>query len=567
MDVFKLEEATCAVLPASVTSSTSSPPNDSIGFEASSDFIFYDSSIKKEYCEESKQSCLYSPSAPLPSDSGFSNKTGDYNLPPYPGSDSQQPTSLLTPVNRNGGLAHSNSSPPTIPSPPLVTSNGLPGSGSQSSTPVTLIYETKRELPESSSSPTHKYKPHNGRSKSSANAASEQNNNFTAADSNSGNSPAKSFVPCKVCGDKASGYHYGVTSCEGCKGFFRRSIQKQIEYRCLRDGKCLVIRLNRNRCQYCRFKKCLAVGMSRDSVRYGRVPKRSRERSEDTRVSQSESDQISSREVENKQLAMYDIILTISQAHHANCAYTEEKTRGLTRKPAIFSLDEFQTSPADGSPTSVTADSLEQQKIVMWQHFAVLVTPTIQRVVEFAKRIPGFLELTQDDQLILIKLGFFEIWLLHISRMINTIDNTLTFSDGSYITRQQMELMFDHEFVASLFNTMVSLNSLQINDTEIGIFSGVVLLQSDRPGIYDTKAIDHSQEKLIEALKLQISRNHQNEPHTFPSLMMKLPELKQLGVKHAEHLQWFRGNWTRIKLPPLFAEIFDIPKSEEEIVQ
>lgn len=50
-----------------------------------------------------------------------------------------------------------------------------------------------------------------------------------------------------------------------------------LSLRCLRDGKCLVIRLNRNRCQYCRFKKCLAVGMSRDSVRYGRVPKRSRE--------------------------------------------------------------------------------------------------------------------------------------------------------------------------------------------------------------------------------------------------------------------------------------------------
>lgn len=48
------------------------------------------------------------------------------------------------------------------------------------------------------------------------------------------------------------------------QGFFRRSIQKQIEYRCLRDGKCHVIRLNRNRCQFCRFKKCLAVGMSRD---------------------------------------------------------------------------------------------------------------------------------------------------------------------------------------------------------------------------------------------------------------------------------------------------------------
>jgi nuclear receptor subfamily 1 group D protein 3 len=168
--------------------------------------------------------------------------------------------------------------------------------------------------------------------------------------------------------------------------------------------------------------------------------------------------------------------------------------RGVVKKPAsIISLlsdvkhnssDNYSSSDSDhgstsdigSSPSSI--ETLENNKILLWQQLSILMTPSIQRVVEFAKRIPGFLDLTQDDQLILIKIGFFEIWLVHISRMINTCDNTLTFSDGSFITRHQLQVMFDYDFINGIFNFMVSFNSFNLNDSEIALFSAAVLLQS-----------------------------------------------------------------------------------------
>ncbi|XP_040168371.1 nuclear hormone receptor HR78 [Anopheles arabiensis] len=77
---------------------------------------------------------------------------------------------------------------------------------------------------------------------------------------------------CLVCGDRASGRHYGAISCEGCKGFFKRSIRKQLGYQCRGSMNCEVTKHHRNRCQYCRLQKCLACGMRSDSVQHERKP-------------------------------------------------------------------------------------------------------------------------------------------------------------------------------------------------------------------------------------------------------------------------------------------------------
>ncbi|KAM6967561.1 retinoic acid receptor beta-like, partial [Aplochiton taeniatus] len=89
--------------------------------------------------------------------------------------------------------------------------------------------------------------------------------------------PPRTYKPCFVCQDKSSGYHYGVSACEGCKGFFRRSVQKNMVYTCHRDKNCIINKITRNRCQYCRLQKCFAAGMSKESVRNDRSKKKKKD--------------------------------------------------------------------------------------------------------------------------------------------------------------------------------------------------------------------------------------------------------------------------------------------------
>ncbi|KAL3096233.1 hypothetical protein niasHT_021947 [Heterodera trifolii] len=91
---------------------------------------------------------------------------------------------------------------------------------------------------------------------------------FQTANANGPNAKRSSSQPsfsgtidCVVCGARASGVHYMVLSCNGCKTFFRRAIMENRKYSCVRKGKCLINLKNRCCCRHCRFEKCRKVGM------------------------------------------------------------------------------------------------------------------------------------------------------------------------------------------------------------------------------------------------------------------------------------------------------------------
>nr|ASL70587.1 nuclear receptor [Brachionus plicatilis] len=85
------------------------------------------------------------------------------------------------------------------------------------------------------------------------------------------------FGKCRICKSEATGIHYGVSSCEGCKGFFKRSLTRHKNYVCRENKDCSIFPKQRKKCKYCRWMACLKAGMSLSEVRVGRIPNHMKE--------------------------------------------------------------------------------------------------------------------------------------------------------------------------------------------------------------------------------------------------------------------------------------------------
>ncbi|XP_021261095.1 retinoic acid receptor RXR-gamma isoform X3 [Numida meleagris] len=168
---------------------------------------------------------------------------------------------------------------------------------------------------------------------------------------------------CAICGDRSSGKHYGVYSCEGCKGFFKRTIRKDLIYTCRDNKDCLIDKRQRNRCQYCRYQKCLAMGMKREAVQEER--QRSRERSEN----EAESTSGGSEDMPVERILEAELAV----------------------EPKTEAYSDVNTESSTNDPVTNICHAADKQLFTL---------------VEWAKRIPHFSDLTLEDQVILLRAGW-----------------------------------------------------------------------------------------------------------------------------------------------------------------
>uniref|UniRef100_A0A3B1IT32 Thyroid hormone receptor beta n=1 Tax=Astyanax mexicanus TaxID=7994 RepID=A0A3B1IT32_ASTMX len=365
---------------------------------------------------------------------------------------------------------------------------------------------------------------------------------------------------CVVCGDKATGYHYRCITCEGCKGFFRRTIQKNLNptYACKYEGKCVIDKVTRNQCQECRFKKCIAVVawpqtvmVLDDSKRLAKrkliEENRERRRREELQKTVWDRPEPSQEE--------WELIRIVTEAHMATNA---QGNHWKQKRKFLSAVGVKETKPEDiGQGPIVNAPEGSKVDIEAFSQFTKIITPAITRVVDFAKKLPMFCELPCEDQIILLKGCCMEIMSLRAAVRYDPESETLTLNGEMAVTRGQLKNGGLGVVSDAIFDLGVSLSSFNLDDSEVALLQAVILLSSDRPGLTSVERIERCQEDFLLAFEHYINYRKHKVAHFWPKLLMKVTDLRMIGACHASRFLHMKVECPTELFPPLFLEVFE----------
>ncbi|KAJ7308168.1 hypothetical protein JRQ81_008684 [Phrynocephalus forsythii] len=329
-------------------------------------------------------------------------------------------------------------------------------------------------------------------------------------------------VDCVVCGDKSSGKHYGVFTCEGCKSFFKRSIRRNLSYTCRSNRDCQIDQHHRNQCQYCRLKKCFRVGMRKEAVQRGRIPP-------------------------SHAGASPNALPGGGGEYYNGQPVSELISQLLRAEPyptARFGAHYAQQQPPQQTPTPTPPQQQPPPpgSVMGIDNICELAARLLFSTVEWARNIPFFPELPVSDQVALLRLSWSELFVLHAAQSALPLHMApLLAAAGFHAAPMSADRVVSFMDQIRIFQDQVEkLNRLQVDSAEYSCLKAIALFTPDACGLSDPAHVENLQEKAQVALTEYVRSQYPSQPQRFGRLLLRLPALRAVPASLISQLFFMR---------------------------